>query len=167
MIATGRRLSARLFAVVALGAAATALAAVDDRGVCGAQPPKPETIAACTRIIASIQTSAHDRSLAHLFRALAKRAHDDIAGALADDSEAIKLDPTNATAYRNRGALFVDAGELTHAIADFDRAVSIDPNDALALYRRGQAKRKSGDTAGGDADIAAAKALKPDIADAP
>jgi len=161
----GRRLlSAGLIAVVVCGVAAT-LAAVDDRGICAAQPPKPESIAACTRIIASNRTSGHDRGLAYLFRAAARRAQDDTIGALADYGEAIRLDPKNEIAYRGRGILLVDTGEAARAIADFDQALRLDPQDALTLYRRGVAKRKNGDVAGGDADIAAAEAIKPDIAE--
>jgi tetratricopeptide (TPR) repeat protein len=138
--------------------------AVDDRSVCGAAPPKSDTIGACTRIIASPATSPHDRALAYLFRANAMRAKGNIDGAISDYGQAIELVPNFALAYRNRGALYVTLGDPARAIADLDNAVRLDPRDASALYARGLAKRKNGDQSGGDIDVAAAEKLDPAIA---
>jgi tetratricopeptide (TPR) repeat protein len=144
--------------------AAGVFAQTNDRGVCGAVPPKSATIAACTRVIAAPNTSAHDRAMAYTFRADATRAGGDIVRAVNDYSEALTLLPDFTPALIGRGVAYRDGNDLVHAAADFDQAVKINPKDARALYERGLTKRKSGDTAGADADIAAAKAIKPDIA---
>lgn len=146
---------------------AVAIAAADDRSICGSAPPKPDTVNACSRLIASPRTSPHDRALAYSFRAEAKRAKDDTAGAIADYGQAIASLPNFELAYKNRGTLYLNTGDNAHAIADFDMAVGLDPQDAKALYGRGLAKRGNGDAAGGDADVAAAKKLDPDIAKQP
>lgn len=148
---------------IALGAAAS-IAAADDRGICGSSPPKSDTVGACSRIIASPSTSAHDRALAYTFRADAKRAHRDLPGAVADYGQALTLLPDYLSALIGRGIAYDQMDDPAHAIADFDQALKLDPKNAQALYQRGLAKRKSGDAAGGDADVAAAKKLDPGIA---
>ncbi len=144
--------------------AAVSIAAADDRAICGAVPPKSDTLGACSRIIASPSTSAHDRALAYSFRADAARAHGDMAGAIADDTQALTLLPNLIPALNGRGIAYLNTGDNARAIADFDAAVRLDPQDAKALYQRGVAKGRSGDAAGADADIAAAKKLDPDVA---
>lgn len=149
---------------LALGSAVS-FARADDRAICASVPPKPDALPACSRIIASPRTSDHDRAMAFGFRAEAKRAHDDVAGALADYGQALTLLPNYSLALDNRGALLLKRGDFAQAIADFDAALRVDPKDARALYQRGVAKRGSGDASGGDADIAAAEALNPGVAD--
>lgn len=143
---------------------ASASLAVDDRGICGATPPKSETVLACSRVIAAAATSKHDRALALTFRANAIQAGGDNVRAVNDYSEALTLLPNYAPALIGRGIAYRDANDLTHALADFDQAVSVNPKDAKALYERGVTKRKKGDAAGGDADVAAATAINPNIA---
>ena len=47
--------------------------------------------------------------------------------AIADYSEAIRVDPKEADAYINRGSVFESKGELDRAIADFSQAIRLDP----------------------------------------
>ncbi|HTP90414.1 MAG TPA: tetratricopeptide repeat protein [Xanthobacteraceae bacterium] len=148
---------------IALGGSVS-IATADDRGICGASPPKSDTIAACTRVIASPRTSAHDRAVAYGFRGDVLRARGDSDGAIADYDQALTLLRDYLPALNGRGLAYQQMGNMAKAIADFDTALRLDPHDAKALYERGMAKRKSGDTAGGDADITAAKAINPDVA---
>jgi tetratricopeptide (TPR) repeat protein len=149
--------------VAACGFVGSAVA--DDRSVCGSVPPKPAAIAACTRIITSPATSPHDRALAFTFRAEATRARGDMAGAIADYSQALTLLPDYPQTLIGRGIAYRESNDAAHATADFDQALKLDPKSAKALYERGLAKRQSGDLGGGDADIAAAKAINPAISD--
>jgi Flp pilus assembly protein TadD len=150
--------------LAALLVCSAAAAMADDRGVCGAVPPKSATVPSCTRIIASPRTSAHDRAVALGFRADAYRAQGDTASAIADCTEALTLLPDYLPALNVRGMAFLKAGDNVHAIADFNAALTLAPQDAAALYGRGLAKAKSGDDAGANADIDAAKKLDPAIA---
>lgn len=144
--------------------AAVSIAAADDRSICGSAPPKSATIPACSRIIASPSTSTHDRAMAFGFRADAKRAQSDLAGAAADYGQALTMRPDYLPALIGRGIAYREMDNPDRAIADFDQAIKLDPKNAKAIYERGVAKRKSGDAAGADADIAAAKQLDPDVA---
>ena len=59
--------------------------------------------------------------------------------AIADFTEAIKLDPKNLDAYFNRAGLYSQKKDHDHAIADYDRAIKIDANNAELYAFRGQA----------------------------
>jgi tetratricopeptide (TPR) repeat protein len=168
-IFVSKRTSLQAVSIVAFVAVCcfVASAVADDRSVCGSVPPKPAAIAACTRIITSPATSPHDRALAFTFRAEATRARGDMAGAIADYSQALTLLPDYPQALVGRGIGYRESNDGVHATADFDQALTLNPKDARALYERGLTKRKSGDASGGDADIAAAKAISPDIAGRP
>jgi tetratricopeptide (TPR) repeat protein len=65
--------------------------------------------------------------------------------AITDFTEAIRLDPKSALAYRERGVTFSDKGDQTTAIADLDRAISLAPNFVLAYNNRGNVYRRKRD----------------------
>jgi tetratricopeptide (TPR) repeat protein len=79
--------------------------------------------------------------------------------AIADHTQAIKLDPNLSEAFYNRGNAYGDKGENDRAITDYDTAIRLNPKFAGAFNNRGLARRQKGDTVGGDADIARAKQL--------
>src|SRR5271167_2671938 len=110
--------------------AAMSLAAADDRSICGAAPPKSDTIMACTRVIASARTSAHDRALAFAFRADAQRASGDLADAIADDSDALSLLPNLIPALNSRGIAYRETAKYDLALADFNAAINLLPDNA-------------------------------------
>jgi tetratricopeptide (TPR) repeat protein len=62
--------------------------------------------------------------------------------AITDFTEAIRLDPKSALAYRERGVTFSDKGDQTTALADLDNAILIAPNNATAYNNRGNIYRK-------------------------
>ena len=64
------------------------------------------------------------------------RAHD---GAIADSTEAIRLDPKDAVAFNNRGNAWYGRKDYDGAIADYDEAIRLDPKNAMAYYNRGRA----------------------------
>ncbi|HEV2101039.1 MAG TPA: tetratricopeptide repeat protein [Stellaceae bacterium] len=59
----------------------------------------------------------------------AKRAQGDVAGAIADYSEAIKVGPPNTALYFLRGTARLQAGALTGAAADFEAGLKLDPTN--------------------------------------
>ena len=137
-------------------------AAADDFDTCY-EATGDVAIAACDRAIASGRYSGTKLSQLYNNRGAEYRKKAEYGRAVADSSEAIRLDPNNAPAYAQRGTAYYKAGQYDPAIADFGQAIRQDPQYAFALYLRGLAKRKQGDAAGGDADIAAAKAIHADI----
>ena len=59
----------------------------------------------------------------------------DYDSAIADYTQAIRLNPNDADAYYNRGNVYVKKGDFVKARADFEAALRIDPNDADARYK--------------------------------
>jgi tetratricopeptide (TPR) repeat protein len=59
--------------------------------------------------------------------------------AIADLTEAIRLDPRHAAAYKARAQLRLVTGRHAEAIADFTEAIRLDPQDAATRVLRGVA----------------------------
>jgi tetratricopeptide (TPR) repeat protein len=78
-------------------------------------------------------------------RGAAYYTENDYDHAIADYSQAIKLDPKDAPAYRNRGLAYYQKKEYDHAIADYDKAIAIAPKFAAAYDSRGNAHRAKGE----------------------
>ena len=55
--------------------------------------------------------------------------------AIADYTEAIRLDPKNAVAYSNRGVALKCKGKIDEAIADFNRSIRARTQNTPSLYR--------------------------------
>ena len=89
----------------------------------------------------------------------------DVAGesglAIADYTEAIKLNPDFAEAYNNRGSVFMELGGYARAVSDFDRAIAIKPEFVEAYNNRGGAHRLLGDYDAAVVDYAEAARLMP------
>ena len=65
------------------------------------------------------------------------RAKGDVARALQDYEQAIRLNPMNAGAYVNRGAILAQRGDHDAAILDYNEAIRFEPKMAEAFYNRG------------------------------
>ena len=57
----------------------------------------------------------------------------------------IKIDPTSAVAYFNRGNVHDQMGEHERAIADYSEAIKLDPTDADVFNNRGQSYDTKGE----------------------
>jgi formylglycine-generating enzyme required for sulfatase activity/Tfp pilus assembly protein PilF len=123
-------------------------------------------IAACTGMVQSGKSDGKDLAWAYLDRGIAYRAKGDLDHAIADYSEAIKLDPKDAVAYVNRGVAYRAKGDLDHAIADYSEAIKLDPKDAVAYYARGNAYEAKNDFDHAIADYSEAIQLDPKVANA-
>jgi lipoprotein NlpI len=66
----------------------------------------------------------------YIDRGNAYRARGDNDRAIADFTEAIRLDPRAADAYYSRGFAYLYSGSLANALADVSKASELDPNDA-------------------------------------
>ena len=71
-----------------------------------------------------------------------KRVYDQ---AIADFSEAIRINPNNAAIYSERGRVYGLKEDYDRAITDQTKAIKIDTNYALAYLRRGAAYGSKGD----------------------
>ena len=64
--------------------------------------------------------------------------------AIADCSEAIRLDPHNPELYLERAEARSAVGRFEEGLADYDRAIDLDPDHAAAYLGRGRAKSELG-----------------------
>jgi tetratricopeptide (TPR) repeat protein len=114
--------------------------------VCGGISP---AISIQPSSILIVQNSAEE-----LFNSgLAKSEAGDIQGAIADYTEAIRLNPNYAKAYNKRGIIYGrNVKDYPAAKADFDRAIEINPKYADAYYNRAKVRYLLEDKPGAIAD---------------
>jgi len=155
------RVLIRIAALFALTAPAAAASRADWDACKGDDPDR--SIAACTRIIQGRGETAKDSAIAHHERALSYRSKGDSDRAIADLSEAIRLDPKYAEAYYLRGVSYRNKGDLARAISDYSEAIRLDPKLAAAYNNRGNAYKDKGDFDRAIADFSEAIRLAPEV----
>lgn len=84
--------------------------------------------------------------------------------AIADFTEAIRLEPNSAHAYRERGVAYSDKGDQDRAITDLNHAIRIAPNYVLAYNNRGNIYRRRKEYDRAIADYNQAIKLDPNFA---
>jgi tetratricopeptide (TPR) repeat protein len=82
-------------------------------------------------------------------------------GAMADYTQAIKLDPKGVGAYLGRGNVRYVKGNLNGAMADYNQAIRLNPQFAAAYNNRGNVKERKRDLNGAMADYNQAIKLNP------
>ena len=75
-------------------------------------------------------------------RASQKSPHENIVQSLKEEAirvftESIQLDPSNASAYLNRGMAYERINHMQQAIVDYSKAIELAPDYAKAYYARG------------------------------
>jgi tetratricopeptide (TPR) repeat protein len=84
--------------------------------------------------------------------------------AIADFTQAIRLDLNSSIAYRERGVLYDYKGDYDQAMADYNQAIRLNPNYALAYNNRGIAYKAKGEYDRAIADFTQAIRLDPNYA---
>ena len=102
----------------------------------------------------------------YFYRGNDKYASGDYKGAIADYTQAIRLNPDNAIIYYNRGNAKIGLKQHLAAIADYDTAIRLKPDYADAYVSRGGAKDELGQYLAAIADCNTAIRLEPDDANA-
>jgi len=135
------RFLALLIGTVALSATAglvsVSRAVADDIDTC-AGPASDQAIAACTRAISSGRLHGHDLAAEFYNRGINHAHNGNYDSAIADYTEAIRLDPKYADAYGNRGNAYREKHELDRALADYDEALRQRPGP-IDFFNRGNA----------------------------
>ena len=121
--------------VLALAGGPT-VAAADDLDSCARQSGDA-AIAACSRAIASGEFSGEELAKIYLNRGVEHKNRSELDGAIADYSEAIRIDPRRVAAYFNRGNAWQAKGEFDRAAADYSETIRIDPGYVKAYNNRG------------------------------
>jgi tetratricopeptide (TPR) repeat protein len=114
-----------------------------------------------SRPVLALATTAED----YFTQAAQKYTNGDAQGALADYTQAIKLNPKFAFAYYNRGNIWGDLGDYKRAIADYTQAIKHQP-DADMYNNRGAAQRDLGNHQAAIDDYSQAIQLNPNYVDA-
>jgi tetratricopeptide (TPR) repeat protein len=87
-------------------------------------------------------------------------------GAIANYTEALKLDPRLIYALIARGAAYYSKGDYQSAVDDYSRTLELEPNDAGVFNSRGNAYRQMGNYQMAVADYEAALRIDPNNAEA-
>lgn len=103
-------------------------------------------IAICTREITSGKYTAPNLARRYYNRGVLYSAKEDNDRAIADYSEAIRLDPTLYPPLINRGLIYFDNNDYGRAITDFSEAIRLNPKQALGFFNRGYVYAIQGDT---------------------
>ena len=122
-------------AVVALAGLPT-VAAADEWGSC-VKLSDDLAVAACSRAIASGEFRGEELAKIYANRGTEYKNKGDLDRAIADYSEAIRLDPKYVDAYDNRGDAWEVKGDLDRAIADYNEAIRLNPKYASSYFNRG------------------------------
>ena len=86
--------------------------------------------------------------------------------AIADYTQAIRLDPNNTSAYIHRGYVYYAKGDYNRAIADYDQAIKLAPYSKAAYNNRGHVLADKGDLDAAIADYDQALRLDPNFTEA-
>ena len=143
-----------------LGIGSTSSAQADKYRDCSQTRDPDRQIRACTKIIENQREYKDNRAGGYLNRGIAYRAKGEPDRAIADFTQAIKLNP-RASAYNTRGTAYGDKGEYDAAIADFTKAIELDPQDAKAYGNRGSAYHAKGETERAIAEYRKALSIDP------
>jgi tetratricopeptide (TPR) repeat protein len=87
-----------------------------------------QVISGCTAVIQSGEQSPKDLSTAFNNRGNAYYAMKDYDRAIADFSEAIRIDPKFAVAFYNRSCAYRDKGDGERSIDDYIESIRLDPS---------------------------------------
>jgi len=93
----------------------------------------------------AMRLAGHGNADAYYDRGLALRRGGDTDRAIADLSEAVRLNPQLAAAFNERGYAFGQKHDMARAIADYTEAIRLNPQFAIAYNNRGNAYDDKGD----------------------
>ena len=113
--------------------------------------PADQMVDACSKIIALKVFKGEQLATVYFWRAVGWNKKGDYARVIADTTEAIRLQPSQAV-YNMRGSAYYDKGDYDIAIADFDDALKLGPPSGIIFHNRGNAWRGKGDYAKAIAD---------------
>jgi mono/diheme cytochrome c family protein len=87
----------------------------------------------------------------------------DTTAAIADFTEAIRLNPKSASTFNRRGLAYRRSGDLTRAVEDYTSAIALNPAYALAFNNRGYVYEAQGHKDEAIADFKSAILLDPSL----
>lgn len=118
-------------------------------------------IEGCTGVIRSGRESKSNLSIANYNRGNGYYAKLDYDRAIADYSEAIRLNSKYPSAFNNRGNAYKAKGDLDRALADYNEAIRLDRKHANAYGNRANVYKARGDLDRALTDYDAALRIRP------
>jgi len=118
-------------------------------------------IRGCTAVLNRSGETAARRAIAFSRRGFANLLRGQEAAALADFTEALRLDPRDDWALTNRGLILLNTGRVDEAKADLEAAIRLNPRNDTALALRGLLNQERGDLDAAMADFDEAIRLNP------
>src|SRR5580704_12694215 len=125
----------------------------------GARPD--EVISGCTAVIQSGQETGTNLAAAFTIRGRAHRAKGDYDHAIADYTEAIRIEPNYVLAFYSRGIAHFNKKDYDRAVADYTVSLRLAPGDVIALQNRGHAYQAKQDYDSAIADYSEAIRIEP------
>lgn len=125
----------------------------------GRRLPADVTVTSCTTIIRSGRESRGSLAIAFFSRGNGYEREGNNARAIADYSEAIRLNPNFAQAYHNRGVAYRERQDYARAIVDFSEAIRLRPRFVRAYRNRAALYQRMNDPARAAEDIRVADRL--------
>ena len=122
-----------------------------------------QTIDGCTGLIEAGHETATNQAAAYDNRAYAYRNKGLPDQAIADENQALALNPNDANGYNIRGNAYDDKGLYDQAIADYNRTIALQPDNAGAYFNRGDTYAKMGRRDAAAADYRAALKIDPTL----
>ncbi len=152
------------FAAAAVASPGAALA--DPADDCNRFDDPKLQVRGCTAFIKKAPLQMQMLSQAYTNRGIAHGNLRKLKAAIADFTEAIRLDDTSALPYYNRGNAYYDDDKVDLALADFSTAIQREPEFPLAYYNRALILEKRGDRDSSIADYRKALSLDPNLVQA-
>ncbi len=117
----------------------------------------------CSRALREEAMTRTNRAATYVNRGVLRMREGNYDTALADYSEALRLQPELGAAYLNTGAAYIYQRDFAAALAPLDRAIELESNDLFAAYyNRAIARENTGDVAGAFEDFNISLELKPE-----
>jgi tetratricopeptide (TPR) repeat protein len=127
------------FIAIAVGAVLTTPASADikrDKSDCTQFADLDRTIEGCTRLLNNPQFEKQLIPVVYNNRGIAWQYKGDFDRAIADYSEALRLDPRQVRSLANRAGVWNEKGEFEQALADVNEAIRLNPNVLESYYTR-------------------------------
>ncbi len=160
---SGTTVMAGLCSVLLVGSAEAQTDVVSD---CAQSRHLDTRVRACSDIIRGSGFTADQRAMAYRNRGLARAAAGVRDQAIADLSEAIRLDPADTAALSGRANVRLARGQTDAAISDLTAALKVAPRNATLLTARGHAHLVKGNADSAIDDFTQAIGINPSSASA-
>jgi tetratricopeptide (TPR) repeat protein len=124
-------------------------------------PTSEQMLKSCTEIIEASRETPQRLAIAYFWRAVASRNLGNLQRAIADFTEAVRLDPKYLGAYFWIGKLLIEAGDYDGAVATYTDAIKVFPREDNLFGSRGYAHFHRGDFPASAGDLRKAIQLTP------